>query len=69
VVPATLAIIFLLLYMNFHNVVETLIVMLSLLGYNWSVATAIGFIALGGRGGGDGCGHAHVSGPFLEGEH
>jgi Cu(I)/Ag(I) efflux system membrane protein CusA/SilA len=61
VVPATLAIIFLLLYFNFRNVGETLIVMLSLpfalvggiwflwaLGYNWSVAVAIGFIALGG---------------------
>ena len=61
VVPATLVIIFLLLYFNFHNVGETLIVMLSLpfalvggvlfmalLGYNWSVATVIGFIALAG---------------------
>ena len=61
VVPATLLIIFLLLYFNFHNASEALIVMLSLpfalvggvlfmvlLGYNWSVATAIGFIALAG---------------------
>lgn len=61
VVPATLVIILLLLYLNFRNVGETLIVMLSLpfalvggvlfmwlLGYNWSVATAIGFIALAG---------------------
>ena len=61
VVPATLAIIFLLLYLNFRNVGETAIVMLSLpfalvggvlfmalLGYNWSVASAIGFIALAG---------------------
>ncbi|HEX6308002.1 MAG TPA: CusA/CzcA family heavy metal efflux RND transporter [Longimicrobiales bacterium] len=61
VVPATLVIIFLLLYFNFRSVGETLIVMLSLpfalvggvllmalLGYNWSVATAIGFIALAG---------------------
>ncbi len=61
VVPATLLIIFLLLYFNFRSVGETLIVMLSLpfalvggvllmavLGYNWSVATAIGFIALAG---------------------
>jgi len=61
VVPATLALIFLLLYFNFRNVGETLIVMLSLpfalvggmwfvwlLGYNWSVAVAIGFIALAG---------------------
>ncbi|HEX6944395.1 MAG TPA: CusA/CzcA family heavy metal efflux RND transporter [Gemmatimonadaceae bacterium] len=61
VIPATLAIIFLLLYLNFGNVGETLIVMLSLpfalvggiwfiwaLGYNWSVAVAIGFVALAG---------------------
>jgi len=61
VIPATLAIVFLLLYFNFRNVTETLIVMLSLpfalvggiwflwaLGYNWSVAVAIGFIALAG---------------------
>ena len=56
VIPATLAIIFLLLYFNFKSIGETLIVMLSLpfalvggiwfiwaLGYNWSVAVAIGF--------------------------
>jgi Cu(I)/Ag(I) efflux system membrane protein CusA/SilA len=61
VIPATLAIIFLLLYLYFKSVGETLIVMLSLpfalvggiwfisaLGYNWSVAVAIGFIALAG---------------------
>jgi Cu(I)/Ag(I) efflux system membrane protein CusA/SilA len=61
VIPATLLIIFLLLYLNFRRVGETLIVMLSLpfaliggiwfvwaLGYNWSVAVAIGFIALAG---------------------
>jgi Cu(I)/Ag(I) efflux system membrane protein CusA/SilA len=61
VVPATLLVILLLLYFNFKNVGEALIVMLSLpfalvggvvfmalLGYNWSVATAIGFIALAG---------------------
>jgi copper/silver efflux system protein len=61
VIPATLAIIFLLLYFNFRSVGETVIVMLSLpfalvggiwfvwaLGYNWSVAVAIGFIALAG---------------------
>ncbi|HXV17071.1 MAG TPA: CusA/CzcA family heavy metal efflux RND transporter [Gemmatimonadaceae bacterium] len=61
VVPATLAIIFLLLYLNFRSVGETVIVMLSLpfalvgglwfiwlLGYNWSVAVAIGMIALAG---------------------
>jgi Cu(I)/Ag(I) efflux system membrane protein CusA/SilA len=61
VIPATLAIIVLLLYFNFKSVGETLIVMASLpfalvggiwfvaaLGYNWSVAVAIGFIALAG---------------------
>ncbi len=61
VIPATLAIIFLLLYFNFGSVGETAIVMLSLpfslvgglwfvwaLDYNWSVAVAIGFIALAG---------------------
>jgi Cu(I)/Ag(I) efflux system membrane protein CusA/SilA len=61
VVPAVLLIIVLLLYLNFRSVGETLLVMLSLpfalvggvvamwlLGYNWSVATAIGFIALAG---------------------
>jgi Cu(I)/Ag(I) efflux system membrane protein CusA/SilA len=61
VIPATLAIIFLLLFFNFKRVAESLIVMLSvpfalvgglwfiwLLGYNWSVAVAIGFIALAG---------------------
>jgi Cu(I)/Ag(I) efflux system membrane protein CusA/SilA len=61
VVPATLAIIFLLLYLNFRSIGESLIVMLSLpfalvggiwfiwlLGYNMSVAVAIGFIALAG---------------------
>lgn len=52
--PATLAIIFLLLYFHFKSVGETIIVMLSLpfalvggiwfiwaLGYNWSVAVAM----------------------------
>lgn len=61
VIPATLAIIFLLLYFNFKSVGETMIVMLSLpfalvggvwfmwaLGYHLSVAVAIGFIALAG---------------------
>ena len=61
VVPFTLALIFLLLYLNFRKVTETLIVMLSvpfalvggvwlmwLLGYNLSVAAAVGFIALAG---------------------
>ena len=61
VVPLTLAVIFLLLYLNFRRVGETLIVMLSLpfaligglwlvwaLGYNLSVAVVVGFIALAG---------------------
>ncbi len=61
VVPVTLAIIFLLLYLNFRSLTETLIVMLSLpfalvggiwlmwwLGFNFSVAVAVGFIALAG---------------------
>jgi Cu(I)/Ag(I) efflux system membrane protein CusA/SilA len=59
VVPLTLLIIFVLLYLNFKRLTETLIVMLSLpfalvggvwlmdlLGYNLSVAVAVGFIAL-----------------------
>ncbi len=61
VVPLTLLTIFLLLYLNFGRLTETLIVMLSvpfalvggvwliwLLGYNLSVAVAVGFIALAG---------------------
>jgi Cu(I)/Ag(I) efflux system membrane protein CusA/SilA len=61
VIPITLVTIFLLLYLNFRRVTETLIVMLSvpfalvggvwlmwLLGYNMSVAVAVGFIALAG---------------------
>ncbi|MGD8720152.1 MAG: efflux RND transporter permease subunit [Desulfobacterales bacterium] len=61
VVPMTLVIIFLLLYFNFKNITESLIVMLSvpfsltggiwfmyLLGYNMSVAVGVGFIALAG---------------------
>ena len=61
VVPLTIAIIALLLYLNFQNVVEVGIVLLSLpfalvggvwlmwaLGYNLSVAVAVGFIALAG---------------------
>jgi Cu(I)/Ag(I) efflux system membrane protein CusA/SilA len=61
VVPLTLMIIFLLLYLNFRRLTETLIVMLSLpfalvggvwllwwLGFNLSVAVAVGFIALAG---------------------
>ncbi len=61
VVPITLAIVFLLLYLNFRSVTEATVVMLSLpfalvggvwlmwfLHYNLSVAVAIGFIALAG---------------------
>jgi Cu(I)/Ag(I) efflux system membrane protein CusA/SilA len=61
VVPVTLMIIFLLLYLNFRRLTETLIVMLSLpfaligglwfvwyLDFNLSVAVAVGFIALAG---------------------
>ena len=61
VVPITLAVIFLLLYANFRSIGESAMVMLSLpfalvggvwlmwmLGYNQSVATSIGFIALAG---------------------
>ncbi|MFN4924864.1 efflux RND transporter permease subunit [Bradyrhizobium sp.] len=61
VVPVTLVIIFLLLYLNFRSIAETAIVMLSLpfalvggiwmmwwLGFNMSVAVAVGFIALAG---------------------
>ena len=61
VVPVTLLIIFLLLYLNFRRLSETLIVMLSLpfsvvggvwllwwLDFNLSVAVAVGFIALAG---------------------
>ncbi len=61
VIPVTLLIIFLLLYLNFRRLTETLIVMLSLpfslvgglwlmwwLGFNFSVAVAVGFIALAG---------------------
>ena len=60
-VPITLIIIFLLLYFNFRNLTESLIVMLSLpfalvggiwllyiLNYNFSVAVGVGFIALAG---------------------
>jgi Cu(I)/Ag(I) efflux system membrane protein CusA/SilA len=61
VVPVTLLIIFFLLYLNFRSATESLIVMLSLpfaavggvwllwiLGYEMSVAVAVGFIALAG---------------------
>lgn len=61
VLPLTLLIIFLLLYFNFRNVTEPLVVMLSIpfgliggfwliyyLDFNMSVAVAVGFIALAG---------------------
>jgi Cu(I)/Ag(I) efflux system membrane protein CusA/SilA len=61
VVPVTLMIIFLLLYLNFRSLTDTMIVMLSLpfalvggiwlmwwLGFNLSVAVVVGFIALAG---------------------
>ena len=61
VIPATLVVILVLLFLNFGRLTETLIVMLSVpfalvggvwlmwwLGYNMSVAVAVGFIALAG---------------------
>lgn len=61
VIPVTLLIIFLLLYLNFKHITESLVVMLSVpfalvggvwllwsLNYNLSVAVAVGFIALAG---------------------
>lgn len=61
VLPATLLIIFLLLYLNFRNMTEPVVVMMSIpfglvggiwliygYGYNISVAVAVGFIALAG---------------------
>jgi len=61
VVPATLVIIFVLLYLTFRRISEALLIMTTLpfalvggfwlmylLGYNMSIASAVGFIALGG---------------------
>jgi Cu(I)/Ag(I) efflux system membrane protein CusA/SilA len=61
VVPFTLAVILVLLYLNFRSIADTLIILLTLplglaggfwlmylLGYHVSVASVIGFIALGG---------------------
>jgi len=61
VVPATLAIIFVLLYLTFRRVAEAALIMATLpfalvggfwlmvvLGYNMSIASAVGFIALAG---------------------
>ena len=63
VVPVTLLVILLLLYFNFRNIVEPLVVMLSIpfgliggfwllywLDYDFSVAVGVGFIALAGVG-------------------
>jgi Cu(I)/Ag(I) efflux system membrane protein CusA/SilA len=61
IIPVTLVLIVLLLYLNFRNSAEVLLIMATLplalvggfwllyaLGYNLSVAVAVGFIALGG---------------------
>jgi Cu(I)/Ag(I) efflux system membrane protein CusA/SilA len=61
IIPATLVLIVILLFMHFHNITEVVIVMVSLpfslvggfwliylLGYNLSVAVGVGFIALAG---------------------
>lgn len=61
IVPLTLIIIFLLLYLNFRSITECLIILLAvpfsligaawilyLLGYNLSIGVAVGFIALAG---------------------
>jgi Cu(I)/Ag(I) efflux system membrane protein CusA/SilA len=61
VIPATLVIIFVLLYLTFRRFVEASLIMallpfalaggfwlIFLLGYNMSIASAVGFIALGG---------------------
>ncbi len=61
IVPVTLMVIFILLFIHFHNIIEAAIVMISLpfalvggiwllylLDYNISVAVVVGFIALAG---------------------
>lgn len=61
IIPVTLVVIFVLLYMNFRNIIESMLVMFSLpfslvggiwlmylLGYHFSVAVGVGFIALAG---------------------
>ncbi len=61
IIPATLVVIFILLYIHFNSIIEAVIVMASLpfalvggiwllyfLGYNLSVAVMVGFIALAG---------------------
>ena len=79
--PLTLVIIFLLLYLNFRRLTETLIVMLSLpfaligglwlmwwMGFNMSVAVAVGFIALAGVAAETGVDHADLSRSRAEGD-
>ena len=79
VVPVTLLIIFLLLYLNFRRLTETLIVMLSLpfalvgglwlmwwLGFNLSVAVAVGLHRAGRRRRRDRRGDADLSRPRAE---
>lgn len=61
IIPVTLVLIFILIYFSMENIIETLIIMTTLpfalvggiwflyfLGYNWSTAVSIGFIALAG---------------------
>ncbi|MFQ5714902.1 MAG: efflux RND transporter permease subunit [Candidatus Scalinduaceae bacterium] len=61
IIPVTLVLIFILIYFSMQNIIETLIIMVTLpfalvggiwyiyfLGYNWSTAVSIGFIALAG---------------------
>ncbi len=80
VIPITLLVIFLLLYLNFKRVTESLVVMLSvpfalvggvwllwLLDYNLSVAVAVGFIALAGVAAETGRGDADLSGARMAG--
>jgi Cu(I)/Ag(I) efflux system membrane protein CusA/SilA len=73
VVPATLLIIFVLLYLTFSRLDEAFLIMatlpfaltggiwfLYLLGYNLSIATGVGFHCSGGRGRGVRCRDAHL---------
>ncbi len=78
VVPLTLFLIFLLLYMNTRSITKTMLIILAvpfsavgaiwflyLLGYNMSIAVWVGLIALLGGGCGNGHLHAPVSRPGL----